>query len=235
MVATKERAPTRHRTTRVKRPQSNGIVERLHRTLLDEQFFASNAAGKTGPNGAALSADYPLCTPLQPRQTRRNPLTLTTHAIVGAAIVHFMPTHPLLAVCLAFASHFLLDAFPHWDYPIWSTSLKPSIAAPMKYDRALFTDMLTIGADAALGIVLAFIFFTRQESFLLMFCGAFAAILPDMLQFAYMRFPREPLASIQQFHRWIHTSHGMQPVFGIISQFAFVIVFMVVVCALLPR
>ena len=38
MVAAKERAPTRHRTTRVKRPQSNGIVERLHRTLLDEHF-----------------------------------------------------------------------------------------------------------------------------------------------------------------------------------------------------
>jgi transposase InsO family protein len=27
-----------HRTTRVKRPQSNGIAERLHRTLLDEHF-----------------------------------------------------------------------------------------------------------------------------------------------------------------------------------------------------
>ncbi|AVT77472.1 integrase, catalytic region [Rhodopseudomonas palustris] len=27
-----------HRTTRVKRPQSNGIVERLHRTLPDEHF-----------------------------------------------------------------------------------------------------------------------------------------------------------------------------------------------------
>jgi transposase InsO family protein len=27
-----------HRTTRVKRPQSNGIVESLHRTLLDEHF-----------------------------------------------------------------------------------------------------------------------------------------------------------------------------------------------------
>ncbi len=29
---------TEHRTTRVKRPQSNGFVERLHRTLLDEHF-----------------------------------------------------------------------------------------------------------------------------------------------------------------------------------------------------
>ena len=27
-----------HRTTRVKHPQSNGFVERLHRTLLDEHF-----------------------------------------------------------------------------------------------------------------------------------------------------------------------------------------------------
>lgn len=27
-----------HRTTRVMRPQSNGFVERLHRTLLDEHF-----------------------------------------------------------------------------------------------------------------------------------------------------------------------------------------------------
>ena len=27
-----------HRTTRVRRPQSNGFIERLHRTLLDEHF-----------------------------------------------------------------------------------------------------------------------------------------------------------------------------------------------------
>ena len=33
-----------HRTTRVRRPQSNGFVERLHRTLLDEHF---RVAGRT--------------------------------------------------------------------------------------------------------------------------------------------------------------------------------------------
>ncbi|HDX8404091.1 TPA: transposase, partial [Aeromonas dhakensis] len=27
-----------HRTTKVRRPQSNGFIERLHRTLLDEHF-----------------------------------------------------------------------------------------------------------------------------------------------------------------------------------------------------
>lgn len=33
-----------HHTTRVRRPQSNGYVERLHRTLLDEHF---RVAGRT--------------------------------------------------------------------------------------------------------------------------------------------------------------------------------------------
>jgi Ca2+-binding RTX toxin-like protein len=35
-----------HRTTRVKRPQSNGIAERFHRTLLDEHF---RVEGRRGP------------------------------------------------------------------------------------------------------------------------------------------------------------------------------------------
>ena len=33
-----------HRTTKVRRPQSNGFVERMHRTLLDEHF---RVAGRT--------------------------------------------------------------------------------------------------------------------------------------------------------------------------------------------
>jgi transposase InsO family protein len=34
----------KHRTTRIRRPQSNGVIERLHRTLLDEHF---RIAGRT--------------------------------------------------------------------------------------------------------------------------------------------------------------------------------------------
>jgi hypothetical protein len=165
-------------------------------------------------------------------------LTLTTHAVVGAAIVSLMPAHPLLGLCLAFASHFLLDALPHWDYPIRSSSVNPRIAAPMKYDHVLFLDMLTIGGDAALGVALGVILFTRptEVSVILVFFGACAGILPDLLQFAYMRFPREPLTSLQQFHGWIHTSRRMstRPILGIVSQFAFLAAFVVVARALLP-
>ena len=162
-------------------------------------------------------------------------MTLTTHAIVGGAIVSLMPVHPLLGVCVAFASHFLLDAIPHWDYPIRSASVNPEIAGSMKYDRALFADMVTIGADALLGIVLALILFTTQRSIILVLLGACAGILPDALQFAYMRFPRQPLASLQRFHQWSHTSHKLSnPLLGVLSQFTFVVAFVMIVRALIP-
>jgi hypothetical protein len=141
----------------------------------------------------------------------------------------------MLGVCVAFASHFLLDAIPHWDYPLRSSSLKPQIAAAMKYDRALVADMLTIGGDAALGISLALILFTRQESYILLFCGACAGILPDGLQFVHMRFPHKPLVYVQRFHEWIHSSYEMhkRPALGICSQLAFLLVFVTVARALL--
>jgi hypothetical protein len=56
-----------------------------------------------------------------------------------------------------------------------------------------------------------------------------AAILPDVLQFAYTRFPHGPLASLQTFHRWAHISKGMkQPILGIVSQVIFLVVIVIV-------
>jgi hypothetical protein len=166
-------------------------------------------------------------------------LTLTTHAIVGAAITGLVPSYPLLGLSLAFASHFVLDALPHWDYPIRSSSITPSIGARMKYDWMLCADLLTIGGDAVLGTILAVVLFTTQAhaNLTLILGGAFAAMLPDALQFAYMRFPHQPLSLIQRFHEWIHTARRLRgrPVLGVASQFAFVIVFLITVHTLLPN
>ena len=59
-----------HRTTKVNRPQSNGIVERFHRTLLDEHFRVEGRrtlvrnhrrdAGGTGPLPPHLQSKTPL-------------------------------------------------------------------------------------------------------------------------------------------------------------------------------
>jgi hypothetical protein len=156
-------------------------------------------------------------------------LTLTTHGIVGGAIVSLMPSYPVLALCLAFASHFLLDAIPHLDYPIRSAAVDPKIGARMRYDRALLIDVVTIGGDAALGVVLAVALFASWHSALTVAGGACAAILPDALQFAYLRFRREPLMSLQRFHCWVHTSNQMkrQPILGVVSQLVFVAVLVI--------
>jgi hypothetical protein len=106
-------------------------------------------------------------------------VTLTAHGIVGGAIVSLMPAHPILGLCLAFASHYLLDAIPHWDYPIRSASVDPKIGARMRYDRALLADAIAIGTDGILGVALPVVLFATRESFVLIACGACAAMLPD--------------------------------------------------------
>jgi hypothetical protein len=47
-------------------------------------------------------------------------MILNTHAVVGAAIASFVPTHLAIAFVLGFSSHFVLDA-----------SVNPKIRAPM--------------------------------------------------------------------------------------------------------
>lgn len=157
-------------------------------------------------------------------------MTLTTHAIVGGAIASIMPAHPYLAIAAAFASHFLLDAIPHWDYPIRSDCVNPNVAGAMKYDGALLADMLTIGIDAVLGIALALLLLARPSDFSLVLCGAAAAILPDAFQFAYIRFPREPLISLQRFHSWIHASRNLRarPILGLSAQIGLVLLVLLV-------
>lgn len=157
-------------------------------------------------------------------------MTLTTHAIVGAAIASVIPAHPSLAITAAFVSHFLLDAIPHWDYPIRSDSVNPEVGATMKYDGALLADILTIGTDAVLGIGLALLLLGTPSSIALVLCGAGAAILPDALQFAYVRLPREPLISIQRFHSFIHASWDLKarPILGIASQIGLVLLVLLV-------
>ena len=59
---------TSHRTTKVRRPQSNGYVERLHRTLLDEHF---RVMGRTKFYESLQEMQHDLETYLKTYNTRR--------------------------------------------------------------------------------------------------------------------------------------------------------------------
>jgi len=151
-------------------------------------------------------------------------MTLCTHAVVGAALASFVPSHPAAAFAIGFASHFVLDAIPHWDYSIKSRSINPMIGAPIVFDSALLQDAVTIGFDGLVGIMVALFLFGSSANQWAILLGAIGAMLPDPLQFVHARLPREPLRTLQRFHRWAHSDKKINGlILGIGTQLAFVV------------
>jgi hypothetical protein len=160
-------------------------------------------------------------------------MILCTHAVVGAALASFLPSHPAAAFVVGFASHFAIDAIPHWDYPIRSHSVNPMIAAPIAFDRALLRDAAAIGSDGLFGVAVALYLYSSSASLWAILLGAIGAMLPDPLQFVHGRWPYEPLATLQRFHRWIHTDRRIRDAsLGVFAQAAFVALVVVLTVAI---
>lgn len=154
-------------------------------------------------------------------------MTLTTHAIVGAAAAKLFPQHYVLAFSAAFVSHFLIDAIPHWDYHL--RSFKRDEDNPLNSDMVFglnfILDMLDISFDFFLAIILPLLIFGSLEfsQLLIVFCGVVGGVLPDALQFVYFKFRHEPLISLQKFHQWIHTGTKIESwKRGVAAQFVLV-------------
>lgn len=149
-------------------------------------------------------------------------MILSTHAVVGAAIASLFPSHPVLAVAAAFASHFAIDAIPHWDYPLQSITIgNGADNRRLKIDAALVRDLGLIGFDAFAGLALAILLFATPATAWITVLGAVAGMLPDPLQFAHSICPREPLKSLQHFHSWIHSKRKLEWRLGVSSQATF--------------
>lgn len=141
-------------------------------------------------------------------------MVLTPHAITGAALASLTPENPLAGFALGFLSHFVLDAIPHWDYDL--SSMKKDENNPMNNDmainKAFLLDISKIGFDAMLGILISYLifcFYMKYSVFVIM-CGAVGGIMPDALQFVYMKWRHEPLISLQRFHLWIHAEKKLK-------------------------
>jgi hypothetical protein len=149
-------------------------------------------------------------------------MILSTHAIVGGAIASFIPSHPLLAAVVGFASHFAIDAIPHWDYPLRSISIgKGADNRRLRLSRPVLTDLAVIAVDACAGLALASWLFATPASGWVVALGAIGATLPDPSQFAHSLFPREPLNPLQRFHAWVHARRKLAWKLGVSSQIAF--------------
>jgi hypothetical protein len=104
--------------------------------------------------------------------------------------------------------------------------VNPEIGAPVTFDRALLTDVVVIGSDGLLGILGALLLFAWSDGLWSILLGAFGAMLPDPLHTIHAHFPREPLRTLQRFHRWIHTDKEIKKdiILGVGSQIMLVAV-----------
>ena len=91
-------------------------------------------------------------------------MILITHAIVGGAIASLLPSQPALAVCAAFASHFAIDAIPHWDYPLRSISVAPGHRNSFALTVPLLRDVSFIALDTCAGLLSSLLLQRSQRS-----------------------------------------------------------------------
>lgn len=141
-------------------------------------------------------------------------MTLATHAVVGAAAASLTPGRPILGFFLGFASHFLIDAIPHWHYPLPSVTKDENNQLNndvLVSDKNFPLDLLKMGADNLLGIMLALVFFQARYPYIFSaaFIGAIAGVFPDALQFVYTKWRHEPMVSLQRFHLWAHAKRDL--------------------------
>lgn len=157
-------------------------------------------------------------------------MTLTTHAIVGAAVGAVAANNLPLAAVAAFASHLLIDAIPHWDY--YLASAHDDVENPMNNDmdvsgKAFIIDLIKIGIDVLFAAICVFLLFRSASPVIFTgaVVGAIFGVLPDPLQFVYYKMRTNPLIlPLQRLHMFIATKIRLNkmkapwPAIGVLSQ-----------------
>ena len=154
-------------------------------------------------------------------------MTATAHALVSGAIAA-SAGNPTLAIPLAFISHFVMDAVPHWDFGTnWRTRTKTKTGVV-----AIF--------DTILGFTLAYFLFAGKVDAATLLATMIAGNLPDWLEVPYYIFfahqeKKQPARSASFWERLTYQIYKTENVFhakaqfpmGVITQIATVVFFLV--------
>ncbi len=142
-------------------------------------------------------------------------MILIPHAIVGAAITNLFPKHKVLGFSLALASHYALDLIPHSEYKLdgFFDEDTKTIKSIWNNTKAYF-HLFRVALDLLSAIILCFIIFVRgEQSFELTALGILAGILPDFLQFIYLKFKNQPWKFLQKIHDIFHSKNKQPGIF----------------------
>ncbi|MGH7237566.1 MAG: hypothetical protein ACREGF_03465 [Candidatus Saccharimonadales bacterium] len=135
-------------------------------------------------------------------------MTAVNHALTGAVIAVAVQ-RPLLAIPLAFVSHFALDGLPHFGIPIEGKSSADAVARNRKpfYRLILRFDLLlTVVLLISLGVILH----GQALVYLVLVCSV-VAISPDFVWlYLFLKQMKAgkllPYGWFSRFHKWIQWS-----------------------------
>jgi len=132
-------------------------------------------------------------------------MTAPNHALTGAAI-GLTVANPVLALPLAFLSHFVCDAIPHYD--------PPGEDGPVRFSSRRFVyEFLVVGAGLCLALALLLAIVRPKHWLGAVFC-AFLATSPDLFwipRFLYARRTNteKPRRNwFLRFHSWVQWKTG---------------------------
>lgn len=150
-------------------------------------------------------------------------MTATAHALVAGAIATKFPD-PLTASILAFTSHFIMDAIPHWDMGThWRL-------------RSKYTTGLLAIAETLMGITVAYLVFGGKVGLPLLTTVVFLSLLPDWLEtpwyiFFASRTHDEPKKNARLWERLSYRIYKLENVFHTKANFPFGLITQIVTVA----
>lgn len=116
-------------------------------------------------------------------------MILLAHMLFGSAVASFIKM-PVLAVVLAFLSHYLLDFIPHTEYDIKNIKEKNW--------HKIFPEILKIFFDFFGAILLILIFSSNQP---IIYAGAIVSLIPDGFTLFGIIFPNKITLAHDNIHR----------------------------------
>ncbi len=140
-------------------------------------------------------------------------MTATAHALVSSAIAASV-ANPLVAIPLAFVSHFVMDAVPHWDFGTnWRNRSKTK------------TGTIAI-LDTVLGFSLAYFLFAGKAHGLVLLAAMIAGNLPDWMEAPYYIFfaktdKKQPIATANFWEHFTYKIYKIENTFHTKAQFPF--------------
>ena len=138
----------------------------------------------------------------------------TPHVMVGAAIATKIP-NPLIAIPLAFASHFVLEMVPHWN-PHLNTETQ-------KYGRPTQKSTILVIIDCSLALIggtfIAYQALPDTAHALTILLASLASILPDLIEAPYffLKAKNKIIEKWINLQKSIHNDTSVVP--GLLTQY----------------